>query len=334
MQLVKFLEKILVGRFQQNLYKSEMIFKSEQFSPATAVFHYAQTIFEGLKVYRLKDGSVAAFRADLHAERFMKSARRLAMPVIGEKVFLECLRAYIDMESESVPSEPDHSLYIRPLLISRDEIIKIGTSKTYTFYIMSAIAGSYFPGGVTKGARVLVNRDFVRAFKGGLGDVKTGGNYAASLSPQAYASGYECDQVLYLDAETHDHIDELGGMNFFMIRNGELVTPSLTGTILPGVTRRSIIELAPTLGHKVSERPISFTEMLKDVSAGKVTEAFACGTAAVVHPISEFVVQEKTGGPATTVKLPPGHDVSLKLRETLSSVQRGGIKAPGDWLFK
>jgi branched-chain amino acid aminotransferase len=309
-------------------------FEGETFSPGTSVLHYGQSVFEGLKVFRQKDGTVAAFRADLHAQRFVKSAQRLAMPALPEKVFLEGLRAYMEMEKDSVPAEPDHALYIRPLMIARDEIIKIGKSKKYTFYIMSAIAGSYFPGGVTRGAHVLVNRSFVRAFPGGLGEVKTAGNYAASLMPQSYAETYNCDQVLYLDGAKHEFVDELGGMNFFVVRNNELITPNLNGCILNGVTRRSILELAPTLGHVAKEQPISFTEVLKDIATGRITEAFACGTAAVIHPIGEFVVQDKTDAPATTVKLPTAHPVAMKFLETIQGVQRGAIKAPGDWLFR
>jgi branched-chain amino acid aminotransferase len=321
---------------KMNQFRAEITpFEPELFSPGSSVLHYAQSVFEGLKVYRQPDGGVAAFRADLHATRFQKSCRRLAMPALGEEVFMECLRAYMKQEEDSVPSEAEHSLYIRPLQIARDEIIKIGRAKAYTFYIMSAIAGSYFQGGAASAATVLVNRQFVRAFPGGLGEVKTAGNYAASLMAQSYAEGYKCDQVLYLDAEKHDLCDELGGMNFFIVRNGdEIVTPPLTGTILAGVTRRSLIEIASSLGLKAKEEPISFSQLCKDIESGRVTETFACGTAAVIHPIGAFVVQDKTDGPVTTVKVPAKTPVASKLRETLQGMQRGTIKSPPDWLFK
>jgi branched-chain amino acid aminotransferase len=256
------------------------------------------------------------------------------MPEVPEDVFLKCLKEYMEFESESVPSEPDHSLYIRPLLIARDEIIKIGRSKTYSFFIMSAVAGSYFPGGLSKPARVLVNREFVRAFPGGLGEVKTAGNYAASLLAQSYAEKYSCDQVLYLDALKHDAIDELGGMNFFMVRNGEVVTPSLEGTILSGVTRRSILDLAPTLGFKAKEARISFSEMVAEIKSGRVTETFACGTAAVIHSICDLVIQDKTDGPTETVSLPKTFPVATKLLETLQAAQRGNHPVPSGWLFR
>jgi branched-chain amino acid aminotransferase len=309
-------------------------YANETFVPGASVLHYGQSIFEGLKVYRQKDGGVAAFRADLHAARFMKSARRLAMPEIGEDVFLKCLKEYMHFEAESVPSEAEHSLYIRPLLIARDEIIKIGRSQSYTFFIMSAIAGSYFHGRASNAARVLVNREFVRAFPGGLGEVKTAGNYAASLMAQTYAEQFKCDQVLYLDAAKHEHIDELGGMNFFMIRKGELVTPALEGTILNGVTRRSILELAPTLGLKAREARISFSEMMSEIRSGIVTETFACGTAATIHSIGEFVVQEKKDSPTETIALPKETPISTKMLDTLQAAQRGHYPVPANWLFR
>jgi branched-chain amino acid aminotransferase len=309
-------------------------FQQELMAPSTIALHYGQSIFEGLKVFRQKDGSVAAFRADLHAARFMKSSARMAMPVLGEKVFLDCLREYMEFEKESVPSESDHSLYIRPIQFGRDEVVKVGRSKNYSFYIISSIAGSYFPGGIARHARVMINRTFVRAFPGGLGEIKTAANYAVSIGPQSYSEKYKCDQVLYLDALKHEFIDELGGMNFFMVRNGELITPPLSGTILNGVTRKSILELAPGLGIKATEEPISLTQMVKDIKSGKVTETFACGTAAVTHSIGEMVMQDKVDGPTETVTLPQANPVATKILDTLMKVQRGAIPAPGDWLFR
>ena len=151
---------------------------------------------------------------------------------------------------------------------------------------------------------------------------------------QTYAENYKCDQVLYLDALKHEFVDELGGMNFFVVRNGELITPNLNGAILAGVTRRSILDLAPTLGFKGKEQPLSFTEILQDLESGRITEAFACGTAAVIHPIGEFAVQDKTDGPVKTIKLPEARPVAFKFLDTLQAVQRGAVKAPGDWLFR
>jgi branched-chain amino acid aminotransferase len=309
-------------------------FGSESFKPSLIALHYGQSIFEGMKVFRQKDGGVAAFRADLHASRFMFSAEKLAMPLFSEEIFLKCLKEFMEFESESVPSEEDHALYIRPLMFGRDEVVKVGRSKSYSFYILGSIAGSYFQGAAAKGARILVNKQFVRAFPGGLGEAKTAGNYAASLGPQAYAATLKCDQVLYLDAIKHEFIDELGGMNFFMVKDGELVTPPLRGTILHGVTRRSILEIAPTIGLKAKETSISFSEMLRDMAEGRVTEAFACGTAAVVHSIGEVVAQDTVGGSYTEHKFSANTPIATKVFETLKGIQRGQIRAPGDWLFK
>lgn len=309
-------------------------FGPEMMSPATAALHYGQSIFEGLKAYRQKDGSVAVFRADLHAARFNKSAQIMALPPVPEDVFMKCLMEYMKLEQDSVPSEPDHSLYLRPLQFGRDAIIKLGPSKTTTFYIMSAIAGRYFSATGVTPAKVLVNKTFTRAFPGGTGEAKTAGNYAASLFPQSVAMKFGCDQVLYLDAAKHETVDELGGMNFFIVRGNELVTPYLSGAILHGVTRRSVLELAETLGFKAKEEPISFTQLLSDLKSGKVTECFACGTAATVHPIGSFFVQTNVNSQPEVFELPQKFPVALKMLETLSAVQRGQIAAPGKWLFK
>lgn len=316
-------------------FQAEIVpFQSDMMSPATLVLHYGQSIFEGMKAYRLKDGGVGAFRADLHAERFYQSALKMAMAPVPQEVFMKCLLEYVAMEQESVPNEPDHSLYLRPLQFARDEIVKLGPGKKYTFYIMSTIAGRYFATPGITPAKVLVNRHFVRAFPGGTGEAKTAGNYAASLMPQAHAIKLGCDQVLYLDAVHHDHVDELGGMNFFMVKDGALVTPKLTGAILNGVTRRSILQLASELGLKAKEVTISFTELLKDIKSGKVKECFACGTAAVVHPIGHFLLQETANGPVEEIKLSPDFPTGLKVLEHLSKAQRGQIPTPPGWIFK
>jgi branched-chain amino acid aminotransferase len=308
-------------------------FASEMFSPATLVFHYGQSVFEGLKAFRQKDGGVAIFRADLHAKRFAKSCERMAMPAFPEELFLDCVREFVAFEKDSVPSEAEHSLYLRPLMIARDAMVKVGRGKTYSFYVLGAIAGSYFQGAV-KGAKVLVNRQFVRAFPGGLGEAKTAANYAASLWPQTHAEKYGCDQVLYLDAIHHENIDELGGMNFFMVKNGALITPVLNGAILNGVTRRSILEIAAQLKLQASEEVISFTNLKRDIEAGAVTEVFACGTAAVVSPLGELLYQETLQATPQSLKLPSDFPIATKVGDLLKSIQRGSSPAPGNWLLK
>lgn len=308
--------------------------EGERFTVASIVLHYGQSIFEGMKAFRQKDGSVAIFRPELHAERFMKSAERLAMPLLGKDVFLKALEEYVRIEKDSVPSAPEHALYLRPLMIAKDEIVKVGRSKKYSFYITACVVGSYFASGNAKPARVWVCREFVRAAPGGLGEAKTAANYAASLYPQTLAEKLGCDQVLYLDAIKHDLVDELGGMNFFIVKNGELLTPRLNGAILRGVTRQSILDISSRLGLKAKEGDISFTEMVKGVADGSVTEAFACGTAAVVHSIGEFLVQNKKDDSPQSVRLPSATPVASKLLETLSQIQRGQTEVPSGWLWR
>ncbi|OQW49891.1 MAG: hypothetical protein A4S09_11630 [Proteobacteria bacterium SG_bin7] len=319
---------------QTTNFKAEIVpFRSELFSPATVVFHYGQAIFEGMKAFVQTDNSVAVFRADLHAKRFAYSSQKMSMPIIPEDIFLKCIHKYVFFEQESVPPEVNHALYLRPLMIGRDEIFKVGQSKLYTFYVLGCIVGNYFPGGAVKAAKVLVNRQFVRAFPGGLGDAKTAANYAMSLSPQSYAEKLGYNQVLYLDAMEHEWVDELGGMNFFIVKNGELLTPQLNGCILNGVTRRSILEYSSHLGIKAREEKLSWTGIRKGIQSGEITEAFACGTAAVVQPLGEIAFQETTTSPLEKINLPPSYPVSLKILEAVKSLQRGAIKAPGDWLF-
>jgi branched-chain amino acid aminotransferase len=217
--------------------------------------------------------------------------------------------------------------------MAADNVIKVGTSQTYRFYIMSTIAGNYFGTGPMRLARVMVNRQFVRAYPGGMGEAKTAANYAASIWPQQMAAKRECDQVLFLDALTHENIDEMGGMNFFFIRGDELVTPKLNGCILNGVTRRSVLEICSTIGLKPIEETVSFTQLAKDIEAGKVTETFACGTAAVISPIGEFLFGETVNDEPKSIKLKGAPTKSLQLLERLRAAQTG-IDAPSGWIFK
>jgi branched-chain amino acid aminotransferase len=318
----------------QKEYLAEIIpYGPEPMFPGTSVLHYGQSIFEGMKAFRQKDGSIGIFRPDLHATRFRLSAQRMSMAQLPEEIFLQCLKEFVKFESESVPSEPEHSLYLRPLLIARDNVIKVGTAQTYTFYIMATIAGNYFGTGGVKLARVMVNRQFVRAYPGGLGEAKTASNYAASIWPQQLAAMRECDQVLYLDAVKHDMVDELGGMNFFFIRGKQLVTPALNGCILNGVTRRSVLEIAPQLGLEPIEETVSFTQLMKDIQAGTVTESFACGTAAVISPIGEFLFGEAVNDEPKPIKLNGPPTKSLLLLERLRAAQTG-VNSPAGWVVK
>ncbi len=321
-------------------FHAEILPLTDEPFPCTAsVLHYGQSVFEGMKAYRQKDGSVAIFRADMHAKRFRNSAKRMVLREIPEDIFLQCLKEYTAFVADNVPSEPGHSLYLRPLLMAADRKIKVGASQKDIFYIMSSIAGGYFSGGhggSTAGsarARVMVCPEFVRAFPHGLGEVKTAANYAASIWPQRLAAQRECDQVLFLDAIEHEYIDELGGMNFFAIRGQDLVTPSLNGCILNGITRRSLLDIAPQMGLNPVETRMSFSELRADIKSGRVSEVFACGTAAIVSPIGEIYFQEKLDSQGEMLRLPESK-LALELREKLGRIQRGYEPAPGDWLLK
>ncbi|NUS74224.1 MAG: branched-chain amino acid aminotransferase [Corynebacteriales bacterium] len=291
--------------------------------PATATLHYAQSIFEGLKAYQHSDGSVRLFRPDRNAARFNSSARRLAMPELPEEVFLESLRILVEQDRAWIPTAPETSLYLRPLMFATESFLGVRPSKTFTYLLIASPVGAYFADGV-KPVTVWLSTEYTRAAPGGTGAAKTAGNYAASLAAQMDSLKRGCDQVVWLDAIEHRWVEEMGGMNLFFVftdENGQhsLVTPELTGTLLPGITRESLIELASDLGYPVTERRISTDEWRDGVGAGTLTEVFACGTAAVITPVGtvrsaegEFVIGDGSPGPVT-----------MQLRETLLAIQSG-----------
>ncbi|MCA0146604.1 branched-chain amino acid aminotransferase [Blastococcus sp. LR1] len=301
--------------------------------PGTAALHYAQSIFEGLKAYAQPDGSVAMFRPEANAARFVRSAERLAMPPVPEEAFLAAVDALVDADRDWVPSGPDQSLYLRPYQLASESFLGVRPAHEYLFLVIASPAGAYFPRGVQP-VSVYVSEDYARAAPGGTGDVKCAGNYAASLLPQQEASALGCDQVVYLDAVEKKYIEELGGMNlFFVLGSGddaELLTPELSGSLLPGITRDSLIRVAGDLGHRVSERKVSLEEWRDGVLDGSITETFACGTAAVITPIGEvkarsgeFAVGDGTPGPLT-----------MRLRETLLGIQHGRVADTHGWLHR
>ncbi|GAA1396364.1 branched-chain amino acid aminotransferase [Luteococcus peritonei] len=299
------------------------------FDPASAVFHYAQEIFEGLKAYRRADGSVWLFRPEANAARFVSSAERLALPVLGEEDFVASVEALVRADERWVPGGHEQSLYLRPFMIANENFLGVRDAHTATFCIIASPVGAYFSGGVSR-VDIWVSRTSSRAGAGGTGAAKCGGNYAASLQAtrEAYANG--CSQVLFLDSTDHSHIDELGGMNFFVVTaDGQLVTPTLTGSILPGVTRDSILKLAPQLGLEPVERRITLDELLAGIADGSVTEAFACGTAAVVTPINSLKVDEKVH---TLPELDQPR--ALAVREALLDIQYGRAEDPFGWTRK
>jgi branched-chain amino acid aminotransferase len=296
--------------------------------PATSALHYGQEIFEGLKAYHQPDGSVALFRPEQNAARFQRSARRMAMAELPTELFLDSVRALVRADRDWVPTKPGESLYLRPLMFATDPFLGVRPSLTYQYLLFASPAGNYFPGGV-RPVTVWLSTEYVRAAPGGTGEAKCAGNYAASLVAQAQAAEQGCDQVVWLDAVEHRFVEEMGGMNlYFVLADGRLLTPALTGTLLPGVTRDSILTLGRDLGLDVVEGRISTEEWEKGAADGTISEVFACGTAAVVTPVGEV---RHTGGSFTVADGEPGA-VTMKVRDALLGIQHGTAPDPHGWM--
>ncbi|WP_289019823.1 branched-chain amino acid aminotransferase [uncultured Ornithinimicrobium sp.] len=298
--------------------------------PSAAVFHYGQEIFEGLKAYRHEDGTVWTFRPERNAERLNASARRLALPELPPTMFLDAIKEVVRLDQAWVPpaGSGETSLYIRPFMIATEEALGVRPSNRALFSVICSPAGAYFAGGL-KPVSLWVSEKYVRAAPGGTGAAKCGGNYAASLASQAEGIENGCDQVVFLDAQEHLAVEELGGMNlFFVYADGRIVTPELTGTILPGVTRSSLIELARERGLTVEERRFIIDEWRDGVASGQISEVFACGTAAVITPVGRLAWN---GGELT---MPDTHEVSLSLRQELLDIQYGRAEDRHGWLYQ
>jgi branched-chain amino acid aminotransferase len=304
-----------------------------QMDPSAAALHYAQSIFEGLKAYAQPDGSVATFRPENNAARFARGAARLAMPKVPEPAFITAVDALVDTDRDWVPTGPDQTLYIRPYMLAVEPFLGVRPAREYLFIVIASPAGAYFPRGVQP-VSVYLSEDYIRAAPGGTGDVKCAGNYAASLLAQEQAIAAGCDQVVWLDALEKRYVEEMGGMNlFFVLGSGadaELVTPELTGTLLPGITRESLITVARELGHTVTERKITVDEWRSGVADGSITETFACGTAAVITPVG--TVKARTGD--FTVGTGEPGPLTMQLRAHLLDVQHGRIDDSHGWLHR
>jgi len=296
--------------------------------PATAVLHYAQEIFEGLKAYRTADGGVTLFRADANARRFRASAERMAMAPLPEALFLESIRALVRADRDWIPEIEGGSLYLRPFMIASEVFLGVKPSAEYLYMVIASPAGAYFKGGAPA-ITLWVSEDYTRAAPGGTGAAKCGGNYASSLPAQAEAISEGCDQVVFLDAVERRYVEELGGMNmFFVFDDGSIATPPLGGTILPGITRESLLTLAREEGITVREAPYALDDWQADAASGRLREAFACGTAAVVTPVGrvrgrnlDFTIGN--GGPGLLTE---------RLRERLVGIQRGEAPDPHNWV--
>ncbi len=296
--------------------------------PASSVLHYAQEIFEGTKAYRHDDGSVWTFRPEANATRFQRSAHRLALPELPVDDFLAAVEALVTTDSDWVPYGGEKSLYIRPFMFASEVFLGVRPAKHVTFAVIASPAGPYFSAGV-KPVTIWLSEEFTRAAPGGTGAAKCGGNYAASLLAQQEAIDNGCDQVAFLDAVDRTAVEELGGMNlFFVYDDGSIATPELNDSILEGVTRSSVIEIADELGHKVDERRVTADEWIDGVADGSIAEVFACGTAAVVTPVGTL---KWRGGEISSKGEAP---VTLGIRERLLDIQYGRADDKRQWMHR
>ncbi|MCW2941115.1 MAG: branched-chain amino acid aminotransferase [Actinomycetia bacterium] len=302
--------------------------------PATKVLHYAQELFEGLKAYRQPDSSVVTFRPHANAARFNRSCLRMAMPPLPEETFVEAIDLLVSTDQDWVPTQEGHSLYLRPFIIATETGMGVNSpSASYLFIVIASPSEAYFKGGV-KPVSVWLSEDYTRAAVGGTGDAKCGGNYAAAFVAQAQAVEQGCDQVVWLDAVEHRWVEEMGGMNMFFVygtgASARLVTPALTGTLLPGITRDTLLKLAPDLGLPVEEGRISTDEWQAGNATGELSEVFACGTAAVITPVGRV----KGEGKEWTIGSGEPGEVTLRLREELVGIQYGTRPDPYGWIHK
>ncbi|MDD3137390.1 MAG: branched-chain amino acid aminotransferase [Lachnospiraceae bacterium] len=300
-----------------------------QLDPSAMVFHYGQEMFEGLKAYKAEDGRTLLFRPDKNIERANNTNRRICIPEINPEDFLDAIKTVVKIDDAWIPERPGTSLYIRPFIISTDAHLGVRPSDTYLFMIILSPVGAYYPEGLDP-VKIWIEDEYVRAVKGGIGEAKTGGNYVASLAAQMKAHDEGYSQVLWLDGVERKYIEEVGAMNIFFKINGVVVTPALNGSILPGVTRNSCLELCRAWGMQVEERKVSVDELVKAAADGSLEECWGTGTAAVISPVGhlrygERVMQIKEGGIG---------ELSQKLYDTVTGIQEGKIEGPKGWVIE
>lgn len=327
-----FSEQFYVAEYRDGAWQRGGVEPLHNFSlhPATLVLHYAQTIFEGLKAFRQQDGSVKVFRPEMNARRFDASARRMGMPPVGEEMFVEAVDAVVAAEKDTVLEYPG-SLYIRPVMFASEPHIGVRAANQYIFFVMSLPAGAYFPDviGSAGAVTVYVAESMLRAFPGGTGNVKTAANYAVTLEVTTEAKEAGCSQVLFLDSSPERRVEEMGGMNIMFVEGDTVVTPPLNSTILPGVTRDAILQIARDQKVNVREYAYSLAEMTDGIRSGKISEAFACGTAAVITGIKAFRMEN--GSTLAVAKGAPG-EVTSRLFDELTGIQYGKRPDRHGWL--
>ena len=297
--------------------------------PSTMFLHYAQGAFEGLKAYRTESGNIQLFRPQENFKRLNRSCRRLCIPEIDEAFAIEALKKLLTMEKDWVPGEPETSLYIRPTIIATDPYLGVRASHTYRFFIILSPVGAYYPEGFNP-VKILVTHDYVRAVRGGVGEAKTPGNYAASIlaGEKAHDAGYT--QVLWLDGVEQKYLEEVGSMNIFFVIDDQIVTPELNGSILPGITRDSVIKLAKHWNDNVVERKISIDELIQAHGSGKLKEVFGAGTAAVISPVGEI----KYGDQVITIAGGKVGPIAKKYYTAITDIQYGRAEDPLGWIVQ
>ena len=301
-------------------------FDNISLSPASMVFHYGQEMFEGLKAYKGEDGQVYLFRPEMNAQRANASNDRLCIPQIPEEDFVQAVKAVVDVDRDWVPEEAGTSLYIRPFVIATDNFLGVAPSKTYLFMVILSPSGAYYASGLAP-VGIWIEDEYVRAVKGGIGYAKTGGNYAASLAAQVKAHDGGYSQVLWLDGVERKYIEEVGAMNIVFKISGKIVTPALNGSILPGITRNSVLKLCRDWGYEVEERKISVDELVEAAHNGTLEEVFGTGTAAVVSPVGKLRYKDDVfaigdGGIG---------ELTQKLYDEITGIQWGKKADPYGW---
>ena len=302
-------------------------FKNLSMSPASLVFHYGQEIFEGQKIYAWKDGKLVMFRPEENIKRLNKSAERMCMAKMDEELFMNALKLVAKYNKVFVPNKKNYSLYLRPTMIATDSVLGVRPSSEYLFYIIASPVGPYFNEGF-KPVKIWTSKKYARAVKGGTGEAKTGGNYGASLRAMEEAKKYDCTQVLWLDGMTRNNVEEVGTMNIFFVENGKLITPKLSGSILNGITRKSVLEAAPKLGLEIEERELALDYILKGINKGSITEAFGAGTACVVSPIGSLVFEDKE----YIIDMENMGSVTEKIYNEIVSIQYGEMQDKYNWM--
>lgn len=323
-----FSDHMFIADYENGNWKDSRIvpYQDLAMSPANATLHYAQSIFEGLKAHKNKDGEILLFRADANAERMMKSAERMCMPPVPKVLFLEAIDRLVSLDKGWVPSGQGTSLYIRPFQFADDPFIGVRPSETYKFMVITGPVGSYYSAPV----KVKIETHFTRAAKGGVGYAKTAGNYAASLYPAQKANEEGYQQLMWTDGKNHEYIEESGTMNLMLVIDDVLVTPPTSDSILPGITRDSAITLAKDWGMNVQERPIKVTEIIEAIEKGQLQEAFGIGTAATISHISVI------GHQGIDYKLPAAESrpISNKILDTLTKIKHGEMEDKYGWIHR